>query len=274
MATSRKGLPHKFKTIDFDKTFKARVGGEFKIIGTAPSINGHKCVIIKFLQTGTEKVVRFTEVDNGKEFSNVRDDYYPLVAGVGCIGTASSYDKHYNMWESMLTRCYDKNSPSYNRYGARGVTVCDRWHCFEYFLKDVVNLPNYDLWLKYGGKYYNIDKDFLQNGILTCNKVYSPETCMFLSSRDNIFLANGDGKVPYVGVIERTPIRYEAQIRIFNNTRSLGCYPTPELAAAAYNNALRFYYKNIYNFNNVPDMPPEELSKYRLTSAVPIKVIK
>ena len=37
----------------------------------------------------------------------------------------------------MMGRCRNKNSPAYPYYGARGVTVCKRWHKFENFLADM-----------------------------------------------------------------------------------------------------------------------------------------
>lgn len=30
-------------------------------------------------------------------------------------------------WKSIQSRCYTKSDPNYKRYGARGITVCDRW---------------------------------------------------------------------------------------------------------------------------------------------------
>lgn len=40
-------------------------------------------------------------------------------------------------WRSMLRRCENPKSSSFYKYGARGITVCDRWHDFELFLADV-----------------------------------------------------------------------------------------------------------------------------------------
>lgn len=37
----------------------------------------------------------------------------------------------------MMGRCYKPNHASYERYGARGITVCERWHAFAAFLEDV-----------------------------------------------------------------------------------------------------------------------------------------
>lgn len=33
----------------------------------------------------------------------------------------------YAVWQSMKNRCYNINEPAYERYGMRGVTICDEW---------------------------------------------------------------------------------------------------------------------------------------------------
>jgi hypothetical protein len=48
----------------------------------------------------------------------------------------------YITWQAMKQRCYDANASSYNRYGALGVTVCERWRdSFENFLEDMGEKP-------------------------------------------------------------------------------------------------------------------------------------
>lgn len=47
----------------------------------------------------------------------------------------------FRLWWAMMQRCYDINSDSYERYGARGITVCDRWHQFEDFYADMGDKP-------------------------------------------------------------------------------------------------------------------------------------
>jgi hypothetical protein len=45
----------------------------------------------------------------------------------------------------MIQRCYDPASTSYESYGQRGITVCDRWRGhdgFENFLADVGERPS------------------------------------------------------------------------------------------------------------------------------------
>lgn len=47
----------------------------------------------------------------------------------------------YNTWQSMLQRCYYSKNISYKYYGARGITVCERWRVFENFLADMGERP-------------------------------------------------------------------------------------------------------------------------------------
>lgn len=47
----------------------------------------------------------------------------------------------YNTWRSMIERCTKPNTISYPKYGARGITVCDRWLSFENFLADMGERP-------------------------------------------------------------------------------------------------------------------------------------
>ncbi len=43
----------------------------------------------------------------------------------------------YSTWVSMRSRCNDPNDKNYNRYGGRGIKVCDRWNNFIKFLSDI-----------------------------------------------------------------------------------------------------------------------------------------
>lgn len=47
----------------------------------------------------------------------------------------------YISWEKMLSRCYREADPAYRFYGARGIKVCDEWHAFKNFLKDMGERP-------------------------------------------------------------------------------------------------------------------------------------
>ena len=50
--------------------------------------------------------------------------------------------REHNSWRAMRERCYNKNSVAYKNYGARGISVCDRWkNSFKYFLNDMGRCP-------------------------------------------------------------------------------------------------------------------------------------
>jgi hypothetical protein len=47
----------------------------------------------------------------------------------------------YGSWSAMKTRCLNPNDSDWQRYGARGITICDRWLTFENFLADMGERP-------------------------------------------------------------------------------------------------------------------------------------
>ena len=47
----------------------------------------------------------------------------------------------YQSWLCMKGRCQNPNVPYYQRYGGRGIMVCERWQTFENFLDDMGERP-------------------------------------------------------------------------------------------------------------------------------------
>jgi hypothetical protein len=106
-----------------------------------------------------------------------------LVYGIGIYekGKHSAYEngkkcKAYTAWNSMLERCYSsiyqERHPTYIC-----CTVCDEWLEFQVFADwHEENHPK-------DGNSYHLDKDLKIIG----NKVYSPSTCLFVSSAVNKF---------------------------------------------------------------------------------------
>ena len=47
----------------------------------------------------------------------------------------------YSSWNAARDRCYNPRATGYERYGGRGIRVCDRWSDFSAFLEDMGERP-------------------------------------------------------------------------------------------------------------------------------------
>lgn len=56
-----------------------------------------------------------------------------------------SKNREYSVWASMHQRCNNPKNIRYQRYGGRGISVCDRWGKFENFYADMGSIPSGDL---------------------------------------------------------------------------------------------------------------------------------
>lgn len=52
--------------------------------------------------------------------------------------------KEYSIWIGIRQRCEKPGVSGYERYGGRGIRVCDRWKVFENFLADMGRIPSPD----------------------------------------------------------------------------------------------------------------------------------
>ena len=49
--------------------------------------------------------------------------------------------KTYKVWSHMRERCLQRNTKSFQSYGGRGITICERWNTFENFYEDMGEKP-------------------------------------------------------------------------------------------------------------------------------------
>lgn len=75
-------------------------------------------------------------------------------------------------YRSMKARCTNPNNESYKRYGAKGITICDRWLGFyglQNFINDMGPKPSYEK-LPSGRPVWTLDR-------IDNTKGYSPDNC-------------------------------------------------------------------------------------------------
>lgn len=133
--------------------------------------------------------------------------------------------KAYVCWSAMRLRVYSKNFQTH-RPSYTGCKMCDEWHDFQVFAK--WHSENY-----IDG--FELDKDLLSGG----QKVYSPETCVFLPRNINTFLSGSgkQNKTGYDGVsfIKRVN-KFRASGKPFmgSKIKTIGHFYTPNEAYIKY----------------------------------------
>lgn len=186
-----------------NKIFKNKLGYEFKVIEFVSKDTKNSYYKVKFINSGFETVTTRSNIKR----QTIKDPYQPSVANIGYLGElyrlATTKNKYYSVWHNMINRCYNPKSTEYKRYGQAGVTVCERWHNFTNFYNDVKKLDGFDEQLFLSGK-ISLDKDIKQKHLPKCQRVYSPETCMFVTIQENSLNAD------YTDRINKVSLRFKA----------------------------------------------------------------
>ena len=245
----------------------AKVANE-KLGQTVMQNCGEICFIVEYVSSQditvqfktTNELVKTTY--NNFVKGRVKSHFTPSVFGVGITGLQPTRDENgeildsYKCWTRMLQRCYSaklqEKCPTY--------IDCCVSECWLYY-------PNFKNW--YDTNYYEInnktsqlDKDIL----IKNNKVYSPETCIFVPQFINTLFVKcqkSRGELPIGVYYDKASKKYKAQLSIFKDgkrtTKNLGRLDTPEEAFEVYKQAKEKYIKEIAD--EYKDKIPYELYK-------------
>ena len=193
----------------------------------------------------------------------IKNPYDKTIRNVGFIGvgkykktTNGRRNNCYDIWYDMLDRCY--SDKMYYTYDDK--IVCDEWHC----------LQNFGEW--YDNNYYEIlgqdmdlDKDILVKG----NKIYSPETCVFVPHDINILVNNNKkkrGQYPIGVSYHNIANKYQTRCSFYGTEVHLGLFDTEYEAFQKYKIEKEKYIKEVANKykEQIPQKLYDALLKYEI----------
>ena len=141
--------------------------------------------------------------------------------------------KIYKLWGSIKYRCYNKNYRYYNRYGERGITVCNDWK------NDFMSFYS---WAMANGYEEHLTIDRIDN-----DGNYEPSNCRFTTTQINNLNRSlpKNNKSGYRGISwNNTDKCWKACLQYNNKMHNIGNFKNIDEAVIAYNE----YVKN----NNLP----------------------
>lgn len=170
----KSSIEHKFSQFNLDRPPRSKRSKDFKECVVGDIVNGWKIVEI-FKEKSGNKNTKMAKIestlDNQKKhvalsILNKNRISHPLYRKVNDVLSTvlhgMSRTRIYSSWRSIIDRCNNDKSISYDNYGGRGIKICDEWLNCENFINWAIN-NNYqeDLTLDR----IDVDKD------------YCPENC-------------------------------------------------------------------------------------------------
>lgn len=226
-------------SIENPNFYKTRIGEHVILL----KYGGYKAEIIKYndarnisvLIHQTNEIIE-TSYDKFKR-GEIKPKLYRIVQNEGCLGDEYVVcQQAYVRWHSMMDRCYSVKLKNRNCTYA-DCKACDEWKIFK----------NFKQW--YDDNYYEIenermhlDKDILVKG----NKIYSPETCVFVPQKINtLFVKSNSNRGEYPIGVSKSRNKFEAYITKNNKKINLGHYNTQEEAFSIYKAEKEKYIKEM-----------------------------
>ena len=214
-------------------------GSRFRIIKYINYSN----IIVKF-ENGYIKNSSYGNFKKG----TICSPYCKTVYNNGYIGEGKYNLKEnkdiYQKWTDVLKRSFSiRIKNKWETY--KDVTCCEEWMNFQNFAKWYE-----DNYYEINNEKMHLDKDILNKG----NKIYSPETCIFVPQRINeLFIKSNKirGKYP-IGVTYLNRLnKYQSNCKTYvskghpSYSNYLGIYNTPEEAFQAYKQFKEKYIKQV-----------------------------
>lgn len=97
-----------------------------------------------------------------------------------------------NIYRGMKTRCYNKNRKEWERYGGRGITICDEWLISDHRTHKGWNA--FKEWALKNGYNDNLTLDRIDN-----NKGYSPTNCRWVDYQEQANNKRNNHKITFKG---------------------------------------------------------------------------
>jgi hypothetical protein len=255
------------------KIYKNLEKNQFERVGSInKNRNGSIMIVEKYggtndiwvrFETGNLEHTSFRHFRNG----NVMNPFDKSFCGVGFLGKGEyktfengKYTLAFTTWSSMINRCYNEKFHQ-KQHSYEDCIVCEEWKNFQ----------NYAKWFEKNyyeidGEKMNLDKDILVKG----NKVYSPETCVFVPmSINNLFVKSNAirGKFP-VGVIYNKKMKkYVARCKNGKGIQqTIGSYDNPSDAFYAYKHVKEKVIKSVANdlLDKIPNILYDALLRYKV----------
>lgn len=109
------------------------------------------------------------------------------------ISLTVEYKPEYHSWRNMQKRCFDPKNQAYRYYGARGITVCERWKSFRNFLLDMGRKPH---------PRFTIERENVDGG-------YEPSNCKWIArseqgrnKRNSVFVTYAGRRMLLIDAID------------------------------------------------------------------------
>ena len=151
----------------FSHYFETNLSGQCMVIYAESSDKIH----IQFLRTGEHKIVSYSTLKIGSVKDN--SDYGTKETEIYNWGIrdGKTYGYGYDLWTSLVLRCYSPKNNLYKYYGGNGFSIDDSFK----------HEKDFEFWLEHLNNYKYINEcEFELNVSLSGSKIYSPKTCCLL----------------------------------------------------------------------------------------------